>query len=1087
MHRCFTAVVLFLLVAIPSTAQIDPELLAGMKARSIGPASMSGRIADIVAVESNPDIFYVGVSTGGVWKTVNAGVTFEPIFDDQPVAAIGAIAVNQQNPDIIWVGTGESNVRNSASVGNGIYRSIDAGRTWTHIGLPKSERIARIVLHPSNPDVAWVAALGPAWGDGGERGVYRTDDGGRSWKAVLQGNERTGAADLAIDPSNPQKLIASMWEYRRWPWFFHSGGPGSGLFITHDGGATWKRLTEEDGLPKGELGRNGVAFSRSNPSTVYALVEAEKSAMLRSTDGGRKWETMNEEPNVNSRPFYYADIRVDPKEPNRVYSLATLVRVSEDGGKTFGTLIPYRKIHPDHHAMWIDPADPSHIIEGNDGGVSISRDRGTTWQYVFNLPLGQYYHISVDMETPYNVYGGMQDNGSWVGPSAVWENGGIRNHHWQEVGFGDGFATLAIPTDTTTGYSMSQEGNLRRWNLKTGEQKSIRPAPPEGAELRFNWNTGIAIDPFDANTVYYGSQFLHKSPNRGDDWTIISPDLTTNNPAWQHQSKSGGLTFDATGAENFTTIITIAPSALERGVIWVGTDDGRVQLTRDGGGSWASVEANIKDVPKNSWVAHVEPSKFDAAEAFAVFDNHRRSDWTPYVFRTTDYGKTWTNLASRDVRGYALVLEQDPVKRDLLFLGTEFGLWVSLDGGKQWMQWTHGFPTVSAMAMTVHPRDHDLVVGTHGRSAYILDDVRPLRTMTREILAKPVHLFEIPDAIQHTVAQTGGERFPGDSEFRGGNEPYGATLTFVLNAGDLPHPKEALERERKEKERATKLKPRIAATGVPDEPKDLPSEPLPELEGDKRDDARGPRAEITIRDAAGNVIRTFKAPVTRGVNRATWNLTRDTFKQPPRERPEWREEPNGPEVLPGTYAATVKYEEQEASAPLRILPDPRRAIADADRKAKWEALMSVGALNDRAVTAIERIQRTRGDIGVILGRLKKANDASAKTREDPTRAELRKSAAALQRRLDFVERLYWVQPNTKGIVDDSTTALARIDYAEGSLSSTWDAPTSAQRAYVARAEETLKAAESEVEKLYSEDVARFREAVRAAKIDLLTD
>ncbi|MHB9002433.1 MAG: WD40/YVTN/BNR-like repeat-containing protein, partial [Thermoanaerobaculia bacterium] len=604
----------------------------------------------------------------------------------------------------------------------------------------------------------------------------------------------------------------------------------------------------------------------------------------------------------------------------------------------------------------------------------------------------------------------------------------------------------------------------------------------------FNWNTAIAIDPFDSNTVYYGSQFLHKSTNRGDDWTIISPDLTTNNPAWQHQSKSGGLTFDATGAENFTTIITIAPSAVARGVIWAGTDDGRVQLTRDGGGSWTSLDANFKGVPKNSWVAHIEPSKFDAGEAFAIFDNHRRSDWTPYVFRTTDFGKSWTNLATKDVRGYALVLEQDPVKSDLLFLGTEFGLWVSTDGGKQWMQWTHGFPTVSAMAMTVHPRDHDLVIATHGRSAYILDDVRPFRNLTREILAKPIHLFEIPDALQHTVAQTGGERFPGDSEFRGENEPYGAMLTFVLNAADLPHPKEALERERKEKERAAKQRPRIATTGIPDEPKDVPEEQLPDVESAKTEGReKGPQAEITVYDTTGTKIRAFKSPVTRGVNRATWDLRRDAFKQPPRDEPRWWGEPTGPEILPGSYKVTVKYKDQEASGLVNVLPDPRRAIADADRKAKWDALILIGALNDRAVTAIERILRTKGDIDVVLGRLKTTGGTPPQTKDDPEKAALQKSAAALQRRLDAAERLFRVPPKTKGIVDDSNMALSRIEYAESSLSSTWDAPTSAQLAYVARAEATLASAEAELAKVYSEDVARFREAVRAAKIDLFTD
>ena len=536
-----------------------------MKARSIGPATMSGRVAAIDAVESDPDIVYVGASTGGVWKSVDGAYSFTPIFDDQPVAAIGAVAIFQASPEIVWVGTGEGNPRNSVSIGNGVYKSVDGGVTWQHLGLDKTERIHRIVLHPRDPNIAWVAAMGQAWGQNAERGVFKTTDGGKTWTKVLYVDERTGAADLVIDPANPNKLFAAMWEYRRWPWFFNSGGPGSGLHVTYDGGATWKRFTEEDGMPKGALGRVGIAIARSNPNIVYALVEADKSALLRSEDGGRKWTAVNTEYNVASRPFYYADIRVDPEDPNRVYNVWSLLSLSTDGGRSFKVLVPFAKIHPDYHALWIDPNDPTHMYSGNDGGVAESKDRGTNWRYVTTLPLAQYYHIAVDNETPYNVYGGMQDNGSWKGPNTTWESGGIRNWDWQEVGFGDGFATMPIPNDSMTGYAMSQEGYLIRWNLRTGERKDIRPSAPQGRSLRFNWNAGIALDPFNPNGVYYGSQYLHRSTNRGDSWTTISPDLTTNRREWQNQGRSGGLTPDVTGAENFTTIMTIAPSPLERG------------------------------------------------------------------------------------------------------------------------------------------------------------------------------------------------------------------------------------------------------------------------------------------------------------------------------------------------------------------------------------------------------------------------------------------------------------------------------------------------------------------------------------------
>ncbi|MEK6756739.1 MAG: hypothetical protein AABZ02_11360, partial [Bacteroidota bacterium] len=615
-----------------------------MKARSIGPAGMSGRIGGIDAVASNPDIIFVGAATGGVWKSTSGGITWKPVFDDQPVAAVGAVAIFQPNPSIVWAGTGEGNPRNSASVGNGVYKSLDGGSSWTHMGLDRTERIHRILLHPTDPNTAYAAAMGQMWGENADRGVFKTTDGGKTWKKVLNVNEKVGCADLVMDPSNPNKLFAAMWEYQRWPWFFKSGGPGSGLYVTYDGGENWKRISEDDGLPKGELGRIGVAIARSNPDVVYAMVEAKRNALYRSEDGGRSWKMVNDSRNVNPRPFYYADIRVDPQNENRVYSLHSNLTVSTDGGKSFTNITPGSRVHSDHHALWIHPADGSFLIDGNDGGVAISYDRGKTWRFVENLPLAQYYHINVDMEIPYNVYGGMQDNGSWRGPSDVWENGGIRNWHWNEVGFGDGFATLVDPSDPSYGYAMSQGGFLIRFNWKTGERKDIRPWGPDGMKLRFNWNAGIASDPFNPKTIYYGSQFLHKSTDRGDSWTIISPDLTSNDPTKQKQDESGGLTKDVTGAENYTTIMVIAPSPVQQGVIWVGTDDGNVQVTQDGGKTWTNGGDRIPDVPKNTWVPHIEVSKFDAGAAYGVFEDHRRSNWKTYLYKSENFGKNWTRL-----------------------------------------------------------------------------------------------------------------------------------------------------------------------------------------------------------------------------------------------------------------------------------------------------------------------------------------------------------------------------------------------------------------------------------------------------------
>lgn len=1067
----FVSLFSFILI-LPLQAQIDPELLAGMKARSIGPAGMSGRIASLVAVESNPDIVYVGSASGGMWKSENGGLTWKPIFDDQPVASIGAVAVFQANPDIVWVGSGEDNTRNSVSIGNGVYKSLDAGRTWMHQGLGETERISRIQLHPTNPDIVYVAAVGRAWGENAERGVFKSTDGGKSWKKILFVDEKTGCADLAMDPSNPNKLMAAMWEFRRWPWFFRSGGPGSALYVTVDSGDTWKKLTEEDGLPKGDLGRAGVAFSRSYPNIVYALVEAEKNALLRSEDGGRSWKKVNEDPNIAPRPFYYADLRVDPEFPNRVYNIHSLVTVSNDSGKSFEVLIPFRSIHPDHHAMWINPKDPTHIIVGNDGGVAVSHDRGATWRFVGNLPLAQYYHIRVDLDTPYNVYGGLQDNGSWRGPSSVWENGGIRNHHWEEVGFGDGFDTSPDPQDSLRGYAMSQGGYLFRWNQRTGERKEIRPPAPDGVELRFNWNAGLAQDPFEPATIYYGSQFVHKSADRGETWTIISPDLTTNNPEWQKQKESGGLTPDVTAAENFTTIIAIAPSPLAQGVLWVGSDDGRLHVTRDGGKSWASVEKNVKGVPANTWVPHIEPSKFDAGTAYVVFDDHRRSNFATYVFKTTNYGKDWTPLATAELRGYALAMAQDPVKEDLLFLGTEFGLFVTQDGGKRWFRWTHGFPTVSAMDVVVHPREHDLVIGTHGRAAYVLDDIRPLRTLSAATLAEPIHLFDIPEAQQYRVKQTGASRFPGEGEFRGENRPYGALLTYSLNFEGLPHPKDEIERERKEKERQAKRREQ--------------KEAKPTEEEKKAAEEKGPEVEIQITDPAGKVIRTFKRRAVLGLNRTNWDLRRDAFKEPSRgEEPRWFE-PRGPEVLPGTYGVTVKYKDKEAKATVRVLADARFQISPADREAKASAIQRAGKLQELLTEAIERIRNTRADIDVLL---KKAREAEKdkkveKEKETPAKA-LAKAGTALKDALTELEKRFWVPPDTKGIVEERGRPFAENENVLQSLQSSWDAPTPAQMTALRQAEELAAKALADFNQLFETKVAEFRKQVEEARIELL--
>jgi len=1101
-----------------SGAALDPDLLAGMRARSIGPAGMSGRVTSIASAVTNTDIVYVGAASGGVWKSVNSGLTWEPVFDDQPVASIGAIAVARNNPDVVWVGTGEANTRNSVSVGNGVYRSLDGGKTWSHLGLDATEHIARIVLHPTNPDVAWVAALGKLWGENPERGIFKTEDGGRTWQKVLYADEKTGAADLVIDPTNPQKLFAALWQARRWPWVFKSGGAASGLYVSLDGGRSWKRRTEDDGLPKGDLGRIKIAVSPSTPEVVYAMAEAETSAFLRSDDGGRTFQSVNTSGTVDPRPFYFAELAVDPEWPNRIYSFDFSPRVSVDAGKSWTPLPFGNAIHGDYHAIWIDPKNPRHLMFGEDGGVAISRDRGQTADFVADLPLAQFYHVAVDMDVPYHVYGGLQDNGSWRGPSSAWELGGIRNYNWQGVGGGDGFETLPDPDDSLSGYAESQSGFLNRFNLHTGEQRDIRPPAPDGVRLRFNWNTGLAQDPFDKGTIYYGSQFLHKSTDRGDSWTIVSPDLTTNNPAWQKRAESGGLTPDDSGAEGFTTIIAIAPSPVERGVIWVGTDDGRVQLTRDGGKSWTSVEGTIPGMPKNTWVPSLRASRRHAGTVYAVFDNHRRSDWTPYVYRTDDFGKTWKSLATPELRGYCLAIEEDLVDKDLLFLGTEFGLWISPDGGGHWQRFKHGVPTVSVMALALHPREHDLVIATHGRGLYVIDDIRPLSHLTAAALGEPIHWYDSGDTVEHWTAAPAGGFGPGSGEYDGENRPNGALLTFSVNAPGLPLPDPEKERERKERDRiqARQAAERKAASPEAQEAKGPAETPGPQgktgtapettapetaatpEEKDKKEKEKSePKAEIRIADAAGKVIRTFKAPIKLGINRVVWGYERDSWKLPPPVPGEKRDDsPGGPPVSPGTYAVTVSYGGHEAKGTVRVLPDPRSKNTEGDWQRRWDTVVRAGELQEVAVTALERLTRTRADVDAVTAKARqsaqaaeaeqKAKGMSGTPGKPPADPPIVMAADKLKKGLDGLEKRLWVSPDTKGLIDDQTV-LGKIGFVEGALGSSMAPPTAAQLDYLRQAGAALGAFLADFNRFYAEDVPAFRKLAAGEKIELLPD
>ena len=1046
-RRVLTALLIVLLggAGAVSAQSLDTEKLSEMKARSVGPAGMSGRVTTITALNDRPDVIYVGTASGGLWRSNDGGTEWTPIFDDQPATSVGAVAVNQNNPDVIWVGTGEGNPRNSQNEGTGLYKSVDGGETWTRIGLEDSRSIHRIHLHPENGDTAYIGVQGASWGTNEQRGVFKTTDGGETFEKVLYVDEKTGVADLVMDPENPDKLFAAMWQYRRWPWYFESGGPGSGLYVTHDGGENWEEITHEDGLPDGELGRMGLAIAPSNPDRVYAYVESKNNALYRSDDGGASWRMMNDDmEQIGGRPFYYADLRVDPENENRVYSLHGIVTKSEDGGQSFEPFLPFSEIHPDHHAMWIHPEDPSLIIEGNDGGMAISRDRGESWRVVENLPLAQFYHIRVDDDIPYNIYGGMQDNGSWRGPAYVWRSGGIRNAYWEEIAFGDGFDAMPDPADNTKGYAMSQGGSLYRWDVTTGQSELIRPQHPEGEELRFNWDAALAQSPHDPATVYYGSQFVHKSTDRGQSWEIISPDLTTDNPEKQKQLESGGLTYDVTEAENYTTIVAFGPSPLQEDVLWAGTDDGNVQVTRDGGESWTNVVDNIDGVPEETWVSEIDASSYQPGTAVVVFDNHRRNDWTPYVYRTTNYGEDWTRLVGPDdVEGYTLSFVQDPEQRDLMFVGTELGLYFSVDRGETWHEWAHGYPTASTKDLAIQEREGDLVVGTFGRAAYVLDDLRPLRALAREgpqVLGDSLRAFATPDAYLAVQNEAAGTRFTGDGFFEGENRPTGARLSYVVTP------------------------------------------PAPDTAEAESDDASAQAQEVTIEIVDdGTVIRTLTDSVTPGVNRTTWDLRRAGVRSPTtsKEEAEQRDrEPTGLRVVPGTYTVRYRHGNHRDSTTVTVKPDPRVEGMRAAQEAKLELYDRLKSLTETATEAADRLRtakRTTTQIDDLIG----DRDDEAAQAATKRGTAMRDSIQTLMEELEGQD--------VQGIRRDPSVVASRLGMAGFYLGSSVRGPSQSDRRALAQAEARLQRFIDGVNQFFDADWPGYRQAVTDANISFFDD
>ncbi|MGB1043894.1 MAG: WD40/YVTN/BNR-like repeat-containing protein [Flavobacteriaceae bacterium] len=889
-----------------------------LRARHIGPALMSGRINDLELHPTNPRILYAGTAGGGVWKSNNGGATFNPIFDDH-IQSIGAVTLDPNDPDnTIYVGTGETWTRNSVSVGDGLYKSVDGGINWDKIGFENSERIANVIVNPNNSDEIFVGVLGALWSDSDERGVYKSEDGGKTWAQILYDGPSTGCADLAMDPTNPNVLYASMWEFRRTGWSFNSGGEKSALYKSVDGGKTWNKI--HNGFPEGKLGRLAIAIAPSSPNILYTVIEAEKQeqkGLYKSLDGGDSWTQSNNDFGITVRPFYFSRIVVDPTNPDVILKAGLSGSISRDGGETFKDL---GVMHSDIHDLAFNIENSDNIYAGTDGGVYRSWNGGTTFEIVENLPLSQFYHISVDNEEPYNVYGGLQDNGSWYGPNL--SGGGVTAADWKSVGAGDGFRVLSHPTKRIIYSEMQGAENIWRYDTEKQRVKTIHPLPKSGQpKLRFNWNTPIEISYNQPDRLYVGSQFLHVSEDMGESWRTISEDLTTNNPEKQNQQDSGGLSMDNSGAENHTTIFTIAESRLDENVIWVGTDDGNVQVTKNGGKTWSNTTKNISGLPANTWVYHIEASVHDKATAYAVFDGHTSGDFAPYVYKTTDYGLTWNSIVTDDIPIFARNIQEDYVNPDLLFLGTEKGLFITNNGGESWSHFTKNMPPVAVHYIELQSKTNDLVMGTHGRGVIILDDISPLREINSDQLSSKLHFFEPTGMLMSDKSYGFGSSFGAETQFVGENPTTIAQFKYLL--------------------------PKRHTFG---------------------------KMTMEIHDLEGNVISKLSPGKSKGVNIVRWNYT---MKQPKVAKGKTLAFGGftSPRVLAGTYKVVINKGRDKFEQEFELTNDPTTSVDSAYFKQKNDIVMSLYDLTQDLAYMVyqvdEMIEGSQGKLKSKLMDLKK--------------------------------------------------------------------------------------------------------------------
>lgn len=935
-----------LFFAVIANAQITSATFGMMEARQIGPATMGGRLTAIEGVNNEPRIIYVGSAGGGVWKTTNAGVSFKSIFDKY-CQSIGALAVDQKNPKVIFVGTGESNMRNTVSVGDGLYRSTDEGENWTKInGFDSTEHISRIIIDPQNSNNIFVAVPGPLWSDSKNRGLYKSTDGGKTFEKILFINEKTGVADIAVNTTNPSIIYATTWEFRRKPYSFNSGGMGSGIYKSVDGGKTWKEL--KNGLPSKPMGRSAITLAPSAPDNLIAIIEAEKTGLYISADGGETWNQQSSTVNVVSRPFYFSCLVIDPKDPKRVYRPGYGFSYSDDGGYSFAD--GGGNVHSDHHALWVNPNYTNQMYLGTDGGLYVSNDRGANWMMLSVLPVSQFYHVTYDMKEPYNVYGGLQDNQSWYAPSQ--SAGGIENSDWKNIGGGDGFWVQVDGMNPDIVYSESQGGEIVHTDLKQGKAFNIKPQQALNDEkLRFNWNTPIVIGQKNKRNLYISSQYLYKSVDEGKNWIKISPDLTTNNKEKQKQEESGGLSADNTSAENHCTIFTIAESPLDDNLIWVGTDDGNLQYTTDGGKNWTNVATNYAaaGIPAQTWVSSIESSKFDKNTVYASFDNHMYGDVKTYIAKSNDMGKTWAMLKSEEFTGFAHKIKEDNVNRDLLFAGTEMGLYASVDAGANWFRMKNNIPWKALVRdIQIHPVTNDLILATHGRGIMIVDNITAMRSMTKEVAAKNIVIFD-----SKPFNLTMGKYYIGSGSgdgYIGGNSSQQVPIQYYF-----------------------------------------------------KDRVNSGEVKIDIYDKQGKLVQTIPGSKRRGINIVDWNM-RTT---PPKVASGGTKIDYGgfvaPMVLPGEYTVKLKVGDKQYENKITMQRDPNSDMSLADMEDQYNTAMQLYNMHERLGKLVDSISTKQKMLQQYLPIIKNAKLKKTVQEYNDKLEDLRSKLLATKQKSQFVD------------------------------------------------------------------------------------